>query len=73
LPQTQTVAVSPEGGRAAVKLTVTPNVAINAKGGSGKAVPIEPALSLDCRYEFAGVSATVSRPVTIIRKQPSGQ
>jgi hypothetical protein len=66
LPQPYTATVSAEGGKTHVKLVMTPIAAVRVpKGKLTQAVPIEPALWIDCHYEFGRTKETVSRPVTV--------
>ncbi len=64
LPEPHVITVGEKGGPVRIKLTCTPKVTVHpAKSTLGKAAPIEPALWVDCRYEFEGFQDTVSRPV----------
>jgi predicted phosphodiesterase len=69
LPQAYTMTVPLEGGVVPVKLTMIPNIPVSAGNGRrGAVVPMEPPLWVDCRYECAGISEKVSRPVTVIKR-----
>ena len=61
LPPPYTAEVSREGGTVHVELQVTPKVQIDmSRAKPGKVIPIEPALQIDCRYEFGSVTQTIS-------------
>jgi predicted phosphodiesterase len=66
LPQPYTTTVGAAGGEVRVKLTATPLVAVQVpKPKLTQAVPLEPALWIDCHYEFGRAKETMSRPVTV--------
>ncbi len=66
LPPPSTTTVGAEGGRVHVKLMATPLVSVRIlKSERTQAVPIEPALWLDCHYTLGGAKETFSRPVTV--------
>jgi acid phosphatase type 7 len=78
LPPPYSTTVSAEGGKTHVKLVATPLTAVRVpKGTLIEMVPIEPALWIDCHYEFGGVKETVSRRAAVsgsplLRKLVSG-
>lgn len=66
LPQPYTATVNAAGGKTHVKLVATPLAPVRwSRGKLTQTVPIEPALWIDCRYEFGRRKETVSRPVTV--------
>ena len=68
LPPPSTTRVSAEGGRVRGKLAATPLVAVQfPQGKPTEAVPIEPALWIDCHYTLGGVGETFSRPIMVGR------
>ncbi len=66
LPPPSTTTVGAAGGRVRGKLAATPLVAVQLpKGKLTEAMPIEPALWIDCHYVLGGTRETFSRPVTV--------
>ncbi len=66
LPPPSTMTVSAEGGRVHGKLVATPLVAVRfPQGKPTEAVPVEPALWIDCHYTLGGAKETFSRPITV--------
>jgi hypothetical protein len=66
LPSPSTTTVSAQGGRVHVKLVATPLIAVPfSKGKPTQAVPVEPALWIDCHYVLGATKETFSRPVTV--------
>ena len=65
LPPAHTATTSGTGEAIRARLSITPTVAVRLAGNSRNgAVPIEPALWLDCHYELGRIQGTISRPVT---------
>ncbi len=66
LPPPFTTTVGAKGGRVHGKLAATPLVALQSPQGKPTgAVPIEPALWIDCHYTLGATKETFSRPVTV--------
>jgi predicted phosphodiesterase len=71
LPEPKTVTMAREGGQVSIELTVTPLVDIEVPARKRRrAIPIEPALWVDCHYEIGWLKEAISRKVLVESSKP---